>query len=110
MTMWPNYHIIKVVSIGCLTAFYVVLVPLFSFGLRFSSDGVYFESTINVYDMDFCTTTYRENTFLTKKFSGSAHFGPFGSNPLLQMAHINYPDSHHSQGGLEICHTNFTST
>ena len=34
---------------------------------------------------------------MTKNFLESAHFGPFGSNPLLQMAHINYPDSHHSQ-------------
>ena len=33
-----------------------------------------------------------------------------GPKLFLQMAHINYPDSRHSQGGLEICHTNFTST
>ena len=27
-----------------------------------------------------------------------------------KIQHDVNPDSHHSQGGLEICHTNFTST
>jgi hypothetical protein len=27
-----------------------------------------------------------------------------------QISLINYPDYHHLQEGLEICHTNFTST
>ena len=48
---------------------------------------------------------------MTKKILELAHFGPFGNTPFLQMAHLKTcPNSHHSQGGLEICHTNFTST
>ena len=29
---------------------------------------------------------------------------------MVYVYHINYPDSHHLQWGLKICHTNFTST
>ena len=44
-------------------------------------------------------------------FSESSHFGLFGSKPFLRMAHLKTcPNLHHLQVGLEICHTNFTST
>ena len=45
-----------------------------------------------------------------KNFQYRSILGRLAATNFLQMAHINYPDSHHSQGGLEICHTNFTST
>ena len=52
---------------------------------RFSSNGVYSESTINVYDMDFCTTTYGENTQVST-YKNDINSPPSWSSPMQNLA------------------------